>query len=76
MIKAFDVVALTEPLPEEGLEAGDTGTVVEMYGDAEGFDIEFFNALGDTVAVVTVRASQVRPLSSSDMHHVRVLSGS
>jgi len=74
VIRAFDIVALTEPIPSEGLDAGDTGTVVEIYNDGQGYDVEFFNALGDTVAVVTVFASQVRALASSDMKHVRVLS--
>jgi hypothetical protein len=75
VIKAFDVVALTEAIPEEGLEAGDTGTVVEIYDGGKGYDVEFFNALGETVTVITLFASQVRPLSSTDMHHVRVLTG-
>ena len=73
MFQEFEVVVLTEALPDEGLEAGDTGTVVEIYGNGKGYELEIFNAVGDTIAVVTVFASQIRPLSENDIHHVRVL---
>ena len=73
MIKEFEVVALTEAIPAEGLEAGDTGTIVEIYDNGKGFDVEFVTALGETIAVVTLHAHQVRPLSGSDMSHVRQL---
>jgi hypothetical protein len=34
MIKELDTVALAHALPESGLEVGDLGTVVHVYGGA------------------------------------------
>ena len=35
MIKEHDCVVLTNDLPEEGLEAGDVGTVVHIHKNGE-----------------------------------------
>ena len=35
---------------------------------------QVFNAVGDTIAVVTVRESQIGPLTSNELLHVRPLS--
>ena len=37
MIEEHDIVVLTVPLPGEGLEAGDVGTVVHVYRDGPAF---------------------------------------
>jgi hypothetical protein len=59
----FSHVILTEDLPESGLCRGDLATVVERYpgapGQEAGYELEVFNAVGETVAVVSVRESQV-----------------
>jgi hypothetical protein len=59
----FSHVILTEDLPEAELCRGDLATVVERYpgarGQEPGYEVEVFNAVGDTVAVVSVRESQV-----------------
>mgnify|MGYP001324068550 CR=1 FL=1 len=74
-LRQLDVVALTRPLPEHGLEAGDTGTVVMVHGGGEGFEVEFVTLLGETVAVVTVSADAVRSLREREIAHARVLAG-
>lgn len=53
MIKELERVVLTEPLPAEGLETGDVGTVVHAYHDGEAFEVEFTTLDGHTAAVVT-----------------------
>jgi hypothetical protein len=75
MIREMDIVALTRPLPEQGLEAGDTGTVVMVHAGGEGFEVEFVTLLGETVAVVTVPADAVRSLRQREIAHARVLAG-
>jgi hypothetical protein len=71
---------LTVDLPDEGLRAGDVGTIVERHeapGVAEiGYSVEFFDMTGRTVAVVTVPASQLRLPTSADRPSVRELSQS
>ena len=74
MIKEHDRVVLTVPLPSEGLEAGDVGTVVHIYKDGQAYEVEFVTLDGHTAAVVTLDASQVRPVSSRDITHTRELS--
>ncbi|MAS35903.1 MAG: DUF4926 domain-containing protein [Anaerolineaceae bacterium] len=71
MIKEFDQVVVLEDLPEYELKAGDLGTVVLIHGDHAGYELEIFSADGRTLAVVTVDASQVRPVNHRDILHVR-----
>ena len=40
-IRELDIVALVRDLPEEGLAAGQTGTVVFVHGGDEAFEVEF-----------------------------------
>lgn len=74
-IAEFSRVVLTEDLPDEGLKAGDIGTVVDVYRAGEGYELEFFSLTGDTVAVATVMASQVRPVTDGEVAAARRLAG-
>ena len=60
MIKEHERVVLLKDVPEEGLKAGDVGTVVHVYRQGEAFEVEFMTLDGRTVAVVTLPASYVR----------------
>jgi hypothetical protein len=71
MIREHDRVVLTAPIPSEGLEAGDVGTVVHIYEDGGAFEVEFTTLDGDTAAVATVEATQVRPVSKREITHAR-----
>jgi hypothetical protein len=74
MIKEHERVVLTTPIPTSGLEAGDVGTVVHVYKDSEAYEVEFVMLDGHTAAVLTLEASQVRPVSRRDLTHTRELS--
>ena len=65
MIDELETVMLTEDLPEEGLKAGDVGTVVFVHGSGEGYEVEFTNDDGDTIAVVTLFPRSLRPSRSA-----------
>ncbi|MCC7209322.1 MAG: DUF4926 domain-containing protein [Anaerolineae bacterium] len=71
MIKEHDRVVLTEDLPEHQLKAGDVGVVVMIHREHEGYEVEIFGADGHTLDVITVEASQVRPVTRQDVLHVR-----
>ena len=71
MLKEHERIVLTSPLPEEGLEAGDVGTVVHVYADSQAYEVEFVALDGHTTAVATVQVSQVRPVTRRDMTHAR-----
>jgi len=73
MIKEHDCVVLTANVPDEGLEAGDIGTVVHIHKGGEGYEVEFMTLTGETVAIVTLLGSQVRPLNRRDLAHTREL---
>ena len=61
-IKEHDCVVLTANLPDEGLEAGDVGTVVHIHKDGAAYEVEVVTLTGRTVAVVTVVGIGVWPL--------------
>ena len=70
----FEEVVLLVDLPEEGLSAGDVGVVVERHdvpGRETGYSVEFFDMLGNTVAVVTMPARDLRRPTAADRPVVR-----
>jgi hypothetical protein len=73
MIKEHERVVLTASVPSEGLEPGDVGTVVHAYRDGLAYEVEFTTLDGKTAAVVTLEASQVRPVGKREITHTREL---
>ena len=73
MIKEHDRIVLKTSVPAKGLEAGDVGTIVHIYRDGAAYEVEFTTLNGDTAAVVTVEASQVRPVHEREITHAREL---
>jgi len=71
MIKELDSVVLTTDLPEHGLTRGDLGTVVLVHEGGQGCTVEFMTLAGRTIAVVTLLASQVRPIAKDEIAHAR-----
>jgi hypothetical protein len=72
-LKEHDCVVLTANIPEEGLLAGDVGTIVHIHRDGVAYEVEFITLTGTTIAVATVEASQLRPVRRQDLNHVREL---
>lgn len=73
MIEELDKVALTGAIPEHALAEGDLGTVVFRYPEGVAFEVEFVTAAGNTVAVLTLDESEVRPLADGDILNARRL---
>jgi hypothetical protein len=73
IVNEFERVVLTRDAPEEGLVAGDVGTVVHVYGEGEGFEVEFLTPSGRTVAVATLDARDVREAGEKEVLHVRAI---
>jgi hypothetical protein len=72
----FQRVALAQDLPEENLKSGDVATIVEYHpisAGEDGYSLEIFNALGETIAVITVSESALQPLTSNEVLSVRSL---
>ena len=71
MIEELSNIVLTCGLPDHGLAAGDIGTVVLVHDEGKGYEVEFMTLDGDTVAVATLRAEQVRPVQHDEIAHAR-----
>jgi hypothetical protein len=72
----FTRVALREDFPNHQLSRGDVATIVEHHPVAEGEDgysLEVFNAIGETIAVLVVAESQIEPLMRNEVLHIRML---
>ena len=73
MIKELDRIILKSDLPEHNLKSGDIGTVVLVHGNGDGYEVEFVSLDGETLAVVSLYADQVRPIGRGEIAHARPL---
>ncbi len=74
--KLFEEVVLTKDIPKRGLKKGDVATIVEHHpvsDEEDGYSLELFNALGDTIAVITLPESAIEPLTENEIFSVRLL---
>ena len=75
-IDLFKRVALRIDVPEHGLRKGDVATIVEYLPGKDGEDgyaLEVFNAMGESIAVITVPESAVEALTADRIPSVRPL---
>lgn len=70
MIRELDSVVLSCDLPEHGLKHGDVGTVVLVHPGG-GYEVEFMALDGETLAVVSLREDQLRPIGRREIAHAR-----
>jgi hypothetical protein len=73
MIKEHDRVILKKEVPDHGLKTGDVGTVIHVQKKGVAFEVEFLTLQGETVAIATLEASQVRPVQKREITHARLL---
>ena len=72
MIQEHDSAVLTVDLPEHDLRSGDVGVVVMVHG-TWGYEVEFMALDGQTLAVVSLDTTQLRPIGPGEIAHVRSL---
>jgi Domain of unknown function (DUF4926) len=76
VFELFTRVALREDFLRHQLHRGDVATIVEHHPVAngeDGYSLEVFNAIGETIAVLVVSESQIEPLMKNEVLHIRVL---
>jgi Domain of unknown function (DUF4926) len=73
MIEKLEDVILTSDLPQYSLTRGDIGTVVLVHKQGKGYEVEFTTLDGESIAIVTLAANQVRPSKPREIAHVRDL---
>ncbi|MGC1310152.1 MAG: DUF4926 domain-containing protein [Phormidesmis sp.] len=76
-LELYKEVALKIDVPDKGLRAGDVVTLVDFVphpaGGEEGCILEVFDAVGESIAVVTVSRSNIQPLKSGEILSIRSL---
>jgi Domain of unknown function (DUF4926) len=76
-IELYEQVALRQDVSDYGLKQGDIATLLEYVphpiGGEEGCILEVFNAVGDSIAVITVPVSVIEPLQADEILSIRSL---
>jgi hypothetical protein len=76
----YTEVALAVDIPAHRLKKGDIATIVDHLPQGEnsqpGLALEVFNVLGESIDVIMVAESDVEPLTSNEVSHIRVLTES
>ena len=74
-LRLYDRVVLRTSVPEYELRAGDVATWVDVVdhpsSGPRGCVLELFNALGESIAVVTVPEDAIEPLRADEVLAVR-----
>ena len=73
MFKEHERIVLITDILEEGLVAGDVGTIVHIHPRSEAFVVEFMTLGGNTAAIATVLPSQARLVTDKDITHARMM---
>lgn len=74
-MKSFSKVKLIRDIPDEELKAGDVVVVVDEVSQnneiEDGYVIEVFNLLGESIRVTAVPKSAIAELTSQDLPQAR-----
>jgi hypothetical protein len=77
MLELYQRVALGRNFPEYNLKKGDVVTLIDYVphpsGGEDGYILEVFNAVGESINVITVPMSAVQPLNKDEILTVRSL---
>ena len=73
----YERVALRRDFPEHDLKKGDVAVLLDYVphpgGGEDGCVLEVFNALGDSIAVATVKESEIESLQANEVLAIRRL---
>ena len=74
-MQLYHHIMLIRDIPQERLQAGDVAMLIDFlphpHGGEEGAVLEIFNAVGDSVSVVTVPVSSIEALNPDYLPSVR-----
>ncbi len=77
MLELYQRISLTKDFPEHNLKKGDIAmlihTVTHPKGGENGYLLEVFNAIGESINVIIVPMSAVEPLKQDEILSVRSL---
>jgi len=72
----FKQVALARDIPQDGLKKGDIAMVVDHHpgtGGEDGYSLEVFSAIGETIVVTVVPESAIEALRADQVLSARPL---
>ncbi len=76
-LELYTEVALTQNLAEYNLKIGDIATLVDFVphpqGGEEGCVLEIFNAVGESIVVLTVPRSAIKSLEANEILTTRII---
>ena len=75
-LKLYSEVALARNIAEYDLRIGDVATLIDLVPHPrgeEGCVLEVFNAIGESIAVVAVPVSAIKPLEANEILTIRSL---
>lgn len=67
----FDLVVLQQDVTDGRLKIGDVGTILTVYNEGQGYEVEFVTLTGESIAVETLLPHQIRPVRSSEILSAR-----
>lgn len=74
--KLFCEVMLLKDFPEKKLKKGDIGTIVDFHPSSthgNGYSLEIFNAVGDTIDVIIVSENEIDYLKTNQVLSARAI---
>ena len=75
MIQLYQKIALNRDFPEHHLKQGDIATLIDIVPHPDraedGYILEIFNALGESINTIIVPKSAVVPLQANEIFSVR-----
>ena len=76
-LELYQRIALSRDIPEEGLKQGDIAYLLDYVphpkGGEPGCVLEVFNAVGESISVLTVPKSAIQLLQSNEILNARPL---
>ncbi len=72
-MKELDTIVLTHDIEDYGLKKGDMGAIVQVYKEGEAFEVEFVTAEGKTVALLTLKPTDIRKVGKNTILQARDL---
>ena len=74
-LELFTEISLNRDIAEYHLKTGDIATLVDFVphpqGGEPGCVLEIFNAVGESIAVITVPKSAIKPLAANEVLTIR-----
>ena len=69
MFSELDIVTLNHDLIEHNLKKGAVGTILQVYEKGKAYEVEFVNNKGETLALVTLKGSDISLETKSKTLH-------